>query len=82
MPVAAGRQKMDLPLLVPKRPGGSSFRPGGSRRTHTFKRAVMVPVVPLDGLDIPEGPTLLKLDVQGFELEVIAGAGHLLEQWM
>jgi hypothetical protein len=27
MPVAAGRQKMDLPLLVPKRPGGSSFLP-------------------------------------------------------
>jgi FkbM family methyltransferase len=39
----------------------------------------MVPVVPLDGLDIPEGPTLLKLDVQGFEFEFIAGAGHLLE---
>jgi FkbM family methyltransferase len=26
-----------------------------------------------------EGPTLLKLDVQGFEFEFIAGAGHLLE---
>jgi len=40
----------------------------------------MVPVVPLDDLDIPEGPTPLKLDVQGYKLEVIAGAAHLLEQ--
>jgi FkbM family methyltransferase len=80
MPVAAGRQKMDLPLLVPERPGGSSFLPSSRPEDTYFKRAVMVPVVPLDGLDIPEGPTLLKLDVQGFEFEVIAGAGHLLEQ--
>lgn len=39
----------------------------------------MMPVVPLGGLDIPEARTHLKR-VHGFELEVIAGAGHLLEQ--
>jgi FkbM family methyltransferase len=54
---------------------GSSFFPSSRPEDTYFKRAVMVPVVPLDGFDIPEGPTVLKLEVQGFELEVIAGAG-------
>jgi hypothetical protein len=41
MPVAAGRQKMGLPLLVPKRPSGSSFLPSSRPEDTYFKRAVM-----------------------------------------
>jgi len=77
---AAGRTKGDLPLLVPKDPGGSSFLPASRRGDSYFKRSVIVPVVPLASLDVPEETSLLKLDVQGYELEVLAGAGRLLHQ--
>jgi FkbM family methyltransferase len=82
VPAAAGRQKTDLRLLVPKEPGGSSFLPSSRPGDPYFKRSVLVPVLRLDSLAIPDGPTLLKLDVQGFQLEVIAAAGDLLTTWM
>jgi FkbM family methyltransferase len=78
--VAAGRTATELPLLVPNRPGGSSFLPSSREGDLYFKGAVDVPVVPLDDLDVPSGRTLLKLDVQGYELEVLAGASHLMER--
>ena len=77
---AAGRTEARLPLLVPEDPGGSSFLPAGRDGDNFFKRSVTVPVVPLESLHIPAGRTLLKLDVQGYELEVLAGAGRLLDQ--
>jgi FkbM family methyltransferase len=77
---AAGRTEGELPLLVPTDPGGSSFLPASRRGDTYFKRSVMVPVVPLANLDIPEEASLLKLDVQGYELEVLAGAGPVLQQ--
>jgi len=80
LPFAAGSEEADLPLLVPTKPGGSSFLPSSRPDDQYFKRSVIVHVVPLDSIDIPVGSTLLKLDVQGFELEVLDGASATLNQ--
>jgi FkbM family methyltransferase len=78
--VAAGPSRMELPLLVPDQPGGSSFLPSARTGDHYFKSTVDVPVVPLDELDIPVGRTLIKLDVQGYELKVLEGSDQLLKR--
>jgi FkbM family methyltransferase len=80
IPAAAGRTEDTLPLLVPDDPQGSSFLPASREHDSYFKRSVMVRVLPLSSLDIPSGPTVLKLDVQGYEQEVIAGAEPILDQ--
>jgi FkbM family methyltransferase len=80
IPAAAGRTEDALPLLVPADPGGSSFLAASREDDSYFKRSVTVPVLPLSSLDIPSGSTVLKLDVQGYELEVIAGAAPILNQ--
>lgn len=77
---AAGRTQSTLSLLVPEDPGGASFLPADREGDAFFKRSVTVPVVPLESLELPGGTTLLKMDVQGYELEVLAGAGRLLDQ--
>jgi FkbM family methyltransferase len=80
IPAAAGRAEDTLPLLVPDKPGGSSFLAASREHDRYFRRSVTVPVLPLSSLDIPSGQTVLKLDVQGYELEVIAGAAPILDQ--
>ena len=77
---AAGRFKDDLPLFIPDEPGGSSFLPASRQSDTHFKRSVIVPVIPLSSLGISSTPALLKLDVQGFELEVLAGAKSMLNE--
>lgn len=39
-----------------------------------------VPVTTLDALSLPRRPSLVKIDVEGFELEVLQGAGTLLRE--
>jgi FkbM family methyltransferase len=71
---AAGAEHSMLELAVGRRFVGSSFAGSGDRRE--------VPVVPIGEL----GPAqLVKVDVQGFEMDVLAGAGALLgdaEMWV
>ena len=75
---AAGRAPGEAEFVVDPTLSGSSFllKPKfGETRT--------VPIVTLDGLVEQhqlEGPFIVKLDVQGYELEVLAGAEQTLKQ--
>ncbi len=77
IPAAAGPQPGEAAFTVSPRLSGSSFllKPKlGSSRT--------VPVVTLDQVAAEHGltgPHLLKLDVQGYELEVLGGAETVLQ---
>jgi FkbM family methyltransferase len=75
---AAGRVDGRLPLLVPDDPTGSSLLPAAEPSSTFFKREVAVPVVALDGVTLPGPISLLKLDVQGYELEALRGAERIL----
>jgi FkbM family methyltransferase len=77
---AAGSSEATLPLLVPDEPGGSSFLPASRAGDGSFKRSIDFPILTLDSLRLPSGSTLLKLDVQGYELQVLAGAQRTLAQ--
>lgn len=79
--VALARASGELPIYDP---GGKNaysasldpeFLPG-------TKQSYLVPVVSLDGFCAERNarPTVVKLDVEGFEGEVLCGAGHILEQ--
>jgi FkbM family methyltransferase len=75
---AAGRQAGEAEFVVDPTLSGSSFllKP-------KFGEIRKVPVVTLDGLVEQhglEGPFVVKLDVQGYELEVLAGAEQTLKQ--
>ncbi len=75
---AAGRQIGEASFVVSPNLSGSSFI---LNPKHGQKRTV--PVVTLDEVAAVHGlagPYLLKLDVQGFELEVLAGAEQVLGQ--
>jgi FkbM family methyltransferase len=75
---AAGRAVGALPLLIPSDPTGASFlREAGDEGSY-FERSVTVPVVTLDSIAVPGTVSLLKLDVQGYELEALAGAQRQL----
>jgi FkbM family methyltransferase len=75
---AAGRSPGEGDFVVDPTLSGSSFllkpKVGEVRK---------VPIVTLDGLAAQhrlEGPFVVKLDVQGYELEVLAGAERVLQQ--
>ena len=75
---AAGPEPGEADFMVSPKLSGSSFllKPAGVT-------ARKVPVVTLDGVVEQhglEGPFVIKLDVQGYELEVLKGAVRTLEQ--
>jgi FkbM family methyltransferase len=75
---AAGSAAGEGRLVVPPTLSGSSLLLG---RAHGESRSV--PIVTLDALVEDHGlepPHLVKIDVQGFELEVLAGAERMLAQ--
>jgi FkbM family methyltransferase len=75
---AAGPEAGEQDFMICPKLSGSSFLL--KRRGATVRR---VPVVTLDGVvqeHALEGPFVIKLDVQGFELEVLKGAVQTLRQ--
>ena len=85
--VAVGAQAGSLPLRVDTAvPSSSSFLPqtvalmdarAEKGDTRTFVE-MLVPVVRLDDLPLADGPYLLKIDTEGYELAVIQGASAVL----
>lgn len=78
--VGAGAQAGELILTIWDDLVGSSFLPRSSERPADAARQRSVPVVAIDDLLAEHGidpPELVKLDVQGFELEALRGASKL-----
>lgn len=67
---ALGSQEEHRVIRVPANDDWSSFVVDFARADH-----ITVPIRTLDGLDLEiNGPTLMKIDVQGFEMAVLHGA--------
>jgi FkbM family methyltransferase len=74
LPYAAGARKERL-TLVP----GPQDNTGNSRLVDTAEAGELVDVVPIDAIASPRGEVIaVKIDVEGFEIEVLHGAERLL----
>jgi FkbM family methyltransferase len=84
---ALGPEKGEAEMNVSARDDSSSLRAIGDRQVAEFPgtqtdHSIRVPVTTLDDvLELPlERPCLLKIDVQGFELDVLRGGANTLQQ--
>ncbi len=78
---AAARRDGTVPLAVSEDRLYSSVVPEGAEPAGSLPGRRMVPAVSLDGLCAERGyagPMLVKIDVDGLELEVLAGAATLM----
>jgi FkbM family methyltransferase len=75
----AGASAGELPLTIWDDLAGSSFLPNENAAISDGKERRTVKVVTIDSLydDPSKYPELVKLDIQGFELEALKGAGKL-----
>lgn len=86
--LAIGAERASLPMNVAERDHSSSLLPITETQERVFpktghQRIDLVETAPLDDLlDVSAclRPALLKIDVQGFELEVLKSASNLLSQ--
>jgi len=85
--IGLGEQEAELTLNIMASDRFSSFRAPDNRKAPQFESSnrivgqVQVPVRRLDALDLPDmGQVYLKIDTQGFDLEVLRGAEGLLKQ--
>ena len=85
---ALGEKETKLPIHIASRKDSSSLLPLGRRQKTMFSMEevgqIEVPVKRLDEVlsaDDLQQPALLKIDVQGFEYEVLSGASALLEHF-
>lgn len=84
--VAVGPKEDDATMYVSQREDSSSLLPIADRQVQVFpgtelKETRTIRVAPLDKFVHPvnfSGPVLLKIDVQGFELEVLKGCESAL----
>jgi FkbM family methyltransferase len=72
----AGARKGELTLTIPDDLAGSSFLPAPDENQLTDGRQRIVPIITIDDViaQSPPIPDLMKLDIQGFELEALKGA--------
>ncbi|MGH9534815.1 MAG: FkbM family methyltransferase [Terriglobales bacterium] len=83
VPCALGREAAHRALyMLPGMPSTASLAP--EARTRLRRRTAAVAVEPLDALarrlSLP-GPDFIKIDVEGMEVEVLAGATGTLRRW-
>lgn len=83
--VGAGAKECSLPIYdLQAGATGSSFLPPTDYAKATWgnftESEQQLPVVPLDHFAEQNAPYLIKIDTEGFELEVLKGANKILEQ--
>lgn len=82
--VGIGSKEQHLPIYrLLSSPTGSSFLPPNAdteARWGASEKSGELHVVPLDTFGDQSGPFFLKIDTEGFELEVLRGAVKILEQ--
>ena len=83
--VGVGSREQNLPIYrLPNSPTGSSFLPPNADTDQRYgaseKSGDDIHIVPLDTYSELPGPFFVKIDTEGFELEVLRGAVKVLEQ--